>query len=120
MVTSKDQSQKSEQSGTDKLRNDKDDPVASISIEDLYAAETLPEAGQQLLNAKDIKLCSEFEELLLNPALRPQKRQPNAHPFQAAKLMPLEFTPVFMNLLRFSDHGSFQSKFTPLEIAQGS
>jgi hypothetical protein len=58
----------------------------------------------------------EFLQLLENPALRPLKRQPNANSLQPAKLMPLEFTPVFMNLLRFSDHGSYRSKFTHKEI----
>ena len=34
------------------------------------------------------------------------------------KLIPLEFTPIFINLIRFSDHGSYQWKFAPAKIVK--
>lgn len=60
----------------------------------------------------------EVEAFFENPALRPQKRQVSLLKMFDNKLIHLEFTPIFINLIRFSDHGSYQWKFAPAEIVK--
>ena len=75
---------------------------------------TSPVGGQAAarLDATELIIPDKFVEQIDNPLLRPTTIEASQRPFNNGAEAPISFTPVFLNFVRFNEHGPFQPKFS--------